>query len=177
MVLAGMVVAGLVAGCSSGGEAPKTEGPSGKSTNGERTVEFNPCTELSDQALRAARIDPASKDVVTDAPTGPVSARVCQWNAVGGPYFVSVSSSVYTQDEARKNDKLTGFRDVQVGPRAGLIYQDKADEDKLRCYVSLPAAQGMFEVTVGWRYGEPMTRDRCELAIQHAKELEPHLPK
>ncbi|MBF6548750.1 DUF3558 domain-containing protein [Nocardia brasiliensis] len=175
-VLVGAAVTALVTGCSPSKDGtPTTSGP--KTVNGEKTVEWNPCTQLSDEALKAARMDPATKDVTTDAPTGPVSARVCQWDAVDGPYFVSVSSTIYSQDEARKNANLTGFRDVPIGARSGLIYQDKSDERKLRCYVSLPAAQGMLEVTVGWRYGEPMTRDRCELAVEHAKELEPYLPK
>lgn len=175
-MLVGAAVTALVTGCSSTKDGtPTTSGP--KTVNGEKTVEWNPCTQLSDEAVRAARMDPATKDVTTDAPTGPVDARICQWTAVDGPYFVSVSSTIYSLDDARKNDKLTGFRNVQIGPRASLIYQDKSDTKQLSCYVSLPAAQGMLEVSVGWMYGEPVTRDRCDLAVQHAKELEPYLPK
>lgn len=178
-VLAGMAVAGLVAGCSPTKDGAPTTA-SGKPTSGETTVQYNPCTELSDEALRATKVDPASKDVTTDAPTGPVSARVCQWSSTEGPYFVSVSSTVYSQDDARKNEALTGFRDVKIGPRPGLIYQDKSDEDKLRCYASLPWSKGMFEVTVGWRYGSRASMPQsppCDLAVRHAQELEPYLPK
>ncbi|WP_194837921.1 DUF3558 domain-containing protein [Nocardia sp. XZ_19_369] len=178
-VLAGVAVVGLVVGCSPTEGTPTTE-VSGKPTNGERTVQYNPCTELSDDALRATKVDAASKDVTTDAPTGPVSARVCQWSSTEGPYFVSVSSTVYSQDEARKNDKLTGFRDVPIGPRPGLTYQDKSDVDKLRCYASLPWSKGMFEVAVGWRYSARASIPQsppCDLAVRHAQELEPFLPK
>ncbi|WP_280449542.1 DUF3558 domain-containing protein [Nocardia brasiliensis] len=175
-VLVGAAVTALVTGCSPTKDGtPTTSGP--KTVNGEKTVEWNPCTQLSDEALKAARMDPATKGVTSDAPTGPTSARICQWNAVGGPYLVSVSSTIYTQEDSRKNANLTGFRDVQIGPRTGLIYQDKTDSRQLLCYVGLPGAQGMLEVSVAWRYGEPVTRDRCELAVQHAKELEPYLPK
>ncbi|MFG1792961.1 DUF3558 domain-containing protein [Nocardia sp. NPDC049149] len=177
-VLAGVAVAGLVTGCSPSKDGdPKPT--SGSPTNGEQKI-FNPCTELSDEALRGTRVDPASKTVVTDAPTGGVTARICKWTSTEGPYFVTVSSMTYTQADARKNDKLTGLRDVQVGSRSALIYQDKDDTDKLRCYVSLPAAQGMFEVTVGWRYSERASLPQsppCDLAVRHAKELEPFLPK
>ncbi|MFF3227906.1 DUF3558 domain-containing protein [Nocardia suismassiliense] len=177
-VLAGVAVVGLVVGCSPTEEGtPTTNGANGSPTNGERTVTFNPCKDLSDEALRATRVDPASKSVVTDPASGPTAWRICKWDAANGPYFVTVSSTYFTQADSRKNDKLTGFRDVQIGPRAGLTYQDKSDEEKLRCYVSLPTAEGMFEVTVGWRYGEPVTRDRCELAAEHATQLEPYLPK
>lgn len=175
-VLVGAAVTALVTGCSPTKDGtPTTSGP--KTVNGEKTVEWNPCTQLSDEALKAARMDPATKDVITDAPSGPVDARMCQWYPVEGPYLVSVSSTIYSLDDARKNDKLTGFRDVQIGPRASLISEDKSDTKKLSCYVGLPTAQGTIEVAVGWRYGEPVTKDRCELAVQHAKELEPYLPK
>ncbi|PXX61461.1 uncharacterized protein DUF3558 [Nocardia tenerifensis] len=179
-VLAGVVVVGVVAGCSPTKDGTPTTEVSGKPTSGEKTVQYNPCKELSDEALRATKVDPASKDVTTDAPTGPVSARVCQWTSTEGPYYVSVSSTIYSQDDARKNDKLTGFRDVRIGSRAGLVYQDKSDEDKLRCYANLPWSKGMFEVTVGWQYSERASMPQsppCDLAVRHAQELEPYLPK
>ncbi|WP_378742699.1 DUF3558 domain-containing protein [Nocardia brasiliensis] len=175
-----MVVAGLVAGCSSGGEGPKTEGPSGKTTDGESTVQYNPCSELSDEALRATRVDPASKSTDTDAPSGPVTWRMCTWKSTDGPYFVTVGSSTHTMDEARKNETVTGFRDTKVGARSGLIYEDKNDEDKLRCYVSMPSSLGMFVVIVGWRYSERASLPQappCDLAVRHATQLESYLPK
>ncbi|WP_280403400.1 DUF3558 domain-containing protein [Nocardia brasiliensis] len=175
-VLVGAAVTALVTGCSPSKDGtPTTSGP--KTVNGEKTVEWNPCKDLSDQALRAARVDPGTKSVVTDPASGPSAWRICKWDAADGPYYVTVSSTYFTQNDSRKNEKLTGFRDVQVGSRAGLIYQDKTDQQGLRCYVSLPAPEGMIEVTIGWGYGEPVTRDRCELAVEHAKQLEPYLPK
>ncbi|MBF6536790.1 hypothetical protein IU418_06165 [Nocardia farcinica] len=75
------------------------------------------------------------------------------------------------------DEKLTGFQDVALGSRSGLIYRDKSDKLELSCYVSLPAQQGMFEIAVGWRASQPVTADRCELAVEHAKDLEPHLPR
>lgn len=180
MVLAGMVVAGLVAGCSSGGDGTPEPDSSGKPTSGEPTVQYNPCSELSDDALRAMQVDPASKSTVTDAPSGPVTWRMCTWSSTEGPYLVTVGSSTYTMDEARKNDTVTGFRDVQVGPRSGLMYQDKNDEDKLRCYVSLPSSKGMFVVIVGWRYSQRASLPQappCDLAARHASQLEAYLPK
>ncbi|MFD6161857.1 DUF3558 domain-containing protein [Nocardia sp. NPDC060256] len=179
MVAAGIAFAGLIAGCSSTVDGiPQRQRVS--SGSDEKTVQFNPCTELSDQAMRATKVNPASKSVTTDAPSGPVSARICQWTSTEGPYFVSVSSLIYTQDDARKNDRLTGLRDVRVGQRSGLVYADKSDQDKLRCYTNLPWAEGTFEVTVGWRYSSRASLPQsppCDLAVRHARELEPYLPK
>ncbi|MFI9403097.1 DUF3558 domain-containing protein [Nocardia sp. NPDC052316] len=179
-VLAGVAVVGLIAGCSPTKDGTPTTEVSGKPTNGEPTVQYNPCTELSDDALRATKVDPGSKSVVTDAPAGPVTWRMCTWSSTEGPYSVTVGSSTHTLDDARKNDTVTGFRDTQVGPRSGLIYQDKNDEDKLGCYVSLPAADGMFVVSVGWRYSQRASLPQappCDLAVRHASQLEPYLPK
>ncbi|QIS01982.1 DUF3558 domain-containing protein [Nocardia brasiliensis] len=175
-VLAGAAVTALVTGCSPTKDGtPTTSGP--KTVNGEKTVEWNPCTQLSDEALRAARMDPATKDVTTDAPVEPVDARICQWNAVDGPYLVSVSSTIYSLDDLRTNAKLAEFREVRVGTRTGLISREKSDTQKLRCHVSLPIAHGIVEVGAIWRYGEPATKEPCDLAIRHANDLEPYLPK
>ncbi|WP_107660073.1 DUF3558 domain-containing protein [Nocardia suismassiliense] len=179
-VLAGVAVVGFVVGCSPTEEGTPTTEVSGKPTSGEPTVQYNPCTDLSDDALRTVKVDVASKKTVTDAPSGPVTWRMCQWASTDGPYAVTVGASTHTLDEARKNDTVTGFRDVKVGPRAGLIYQDKADENKLRCYVSMPSSTGMFVVIVGWFYGQRASLPQappCDLAAQHAAQLEPYLPK
>nr|WP_245839049.1 DUF3558 domain-containing protein [Nocardia donostiensis] len=178
-VLGGVAVIGVAAGCSVyvDGE-PAAEGQSATTT--EETVEYNPCTDLSDEALQATGLDPATKGTVTDAPTGPVTWRMCQWTSTEGPYLVTVGASVYTQDDVRQNSVVTGFRDAQIGPRSGLTFYDKNDEDQLRCYVSLPSEQGVINVIVNWYYSQKESIPQsppCDLAIQHAAELEPYLPK
>ncbi|WP_338772496.1 DUF3558 domain-containing protein [Nocardia vulneris] len=177
-VLVGAAVTALVTGCSPTKDGTPTTS-SGKPANGEQKV-FNPCTELSDEALRATKADPASKHVVTDAPSGGVVARICKWTSTEGPYFVTVSSTSYTLDDVRKNTEAVVLGDVKVGPRSGLISGSKGDADKLECYVSLPAAQGTVDVSVGWRYSERSSMPEappCRLAVRHATDLEPYLPK
>lgn len=148
--------------------------------SGERTVVYNPCTDLSDAALRAAELDPASKDVITDAPEGPAAWRVCQWRSTQGPYGVVVASSIRPQDDVRSNTTVTDFAPMTIGARAGLTYRDKADEDQLGCYVSMPYAEGMLNVKAAWNYSERHSvteRPPCSIAVQHARALEPFFPK
>ncbi|MCP2318315.1 Protein of unknown function (DUF3558) [Nocardia amikacinitolerans] len=173
---AGAAVIGLVAGCGStvGGTAAT---PTTTVRNLDEIEVFNPCTSLSEDALRATGADPASKDVVTDPPTGPAAWRICSWDSTTLPYFITVASSSHTIDEVRSNPDETGFREVPVGPRPGLIHQDKSDTRGLICRVAIPAEQGMFVISADWRASKPVTHDRCELAVQHAEDLEPHLPK
>ncbi|MET8776777.1 DUF3558 domain-containing protein [Nocardia sp. NPDC004654] len=179
-LFAGVALAGSVVGCSSvvDGNA-RTEGAASP-TNGEKTVMFNPCTDLSADALKAAKVDPASKDTVTDPPSGAAAWRACQWVSTQGPYLMTVAASTRTQDEVLQNSTVTGFQPVTIGARAGLTYRDKNDPDQLECYVSFPSADGMFNVIVGWRYSERASITQappCDLAVQHAKQVEPFLPK
>ncbi|WP_280235721.1 DUF3558 domain-containing protein [Nocardia cyriacigeorgica] len=179
-MVVGVAALGVLAGCSTSVDGePAAQGESGESA-GEETVQWNPCTELPDEALQATKVDPASKATVTDAPTGATTFRICRWDSTEGPYLVYVGSTTYTQAEARSNPNLTGLRDVQIGDRAGLIYSEKSDEDRATCWVNIPWAQGTFEVSVGWFYGEEDSMPEtppCSVAVRHATELEPYLPK
>lgn len=148
---------------------------------GERTVVYNPCTDLSDAALSAAGADPASRDVVTDPPEGPAAWRICQWRAMQAPYFISVAASTHPQDDVRSNSTVTGFEPVMIGARSGLTCRDKTAEP--RCYVSMPFAEGMLNVIVGWAathamdHGSKLEWPPCSFAVRHARALEPFLPK
>ncbi|MGW0251829.1 DUF3558 domain-containing protein [Nocardia goodfellowii] len=174
-VLAGAAVVGLAVGCGSGKSVEGTAQPTTRDI--DKIEVWNPCTQLTDEALRSARVDPTTKSVITDAAQGPTSWRACQWQATELPYFVSVLSTSHTQDESRANPKLTNFRDVTIGPRKALIYQEKSEPSADGCYVSLPAEQGMVEVRTGKRQTKPIAADPCDLAVGHAKNLEPYLPK
>lgn len=179
-MLGGIAAVGLVAGCSTSVDGePAAQGQS-ESTTREATVQWNPCTELPDQALTATKVDPGSKATVTDAPHGAAAFRICRWDATEGPYAVAVGSSTYSLDDVRRNPDLTGFRDVPVGTRTGLINHQKSDEDNLHCWVNLPWDKGMVYVSVGWFYSKRESMPQsppCDLAVQHATALEPYLPR
>lgn len=141
----------------------------------DKIMVFNPCTQLSDDVLRATGVDPASKSVVTDAPTGPTSWRVCHWKPANRLYSMGVLSTSHTLDEARRNDDLTGFRDITIGTRPGLSFREKYDPENI-CHVAFSARQGMFEIRAAWMDGDSSDGDLCEIAMHHAADLEPHLP-
>ncbi|WP_280212427.1 DUF3558 domain-containing protein [Nocardia cyriacigeorgica] len=178
-MLGAIAAVGLVAGCSTSVDGePAAQGQS--ETTREETVQWNPCTELPDEALKATKLDPASKGTVTDAPSGAAAFRICRWDSTEGPYVVNVGSSTYSLDDVRNNPDLTGFREVPVGERTGLINHEKSDEDKLHCWVNLPWEKGMVYVSVGWFYGleDSMPESPpCSVALRHATELEPYLPR
>ncbi|WP_040791116.1 DUF3558 domain-containing protein [Nocardia paucivorans] len=179
LLSSGLLMAVVAAGCSS--EVAGT--PEGTEQTTEESVAFNPCSELPDEALRAADLDPASKSTSIDPPSGPSTWRICRWDPIDGqPYMVGIASTTHTQDEVLNNPTVTGFKDVQIGDRAGKTYHQagRGTDDLLRCYVSLPAEHGMHNVILSWRYSQRESAPEtppCTLAVERARALEPFLPK
>ncbi len=142
---------------------------------------FNVCSQLGDEALISAGLDPTTKRVLTDPPTGPSTWRSCNWKSIDNRYGVGgqrvdVFSTSHTLAEARAKESVIDVRDTTVGVRPGLTFQEKNDPES--CYVAFEASQGMFEVSAGTLGDQaPSTEKLCELAKQYAADLEPHLPK
>ncbi|WP_328391463.1 DUF3558 domain-containing protein [Nocardia sp. NBC_00416] len=171
---------GLLAGCGVAldGE-PAAEGQT--SPSGEQHVEWNPCSELSEEALRTTGADPASKHTSFDAPGDKATWRMCSWNSVDNPYYIGVGATTYTQDEMRENTSVTGFSPVQINDRSGLQFYPSGEEEPIRrCYVSLPMRDGSLTVYADWRYSERSSLPEsppCGLAVKHAQTLETYLPE
>lgn len=175
-----MAAVGLVTGC---GDTVSGEPAAGGSstTATEQNVEWNPCSELPDEALRATGADPASKDTDVDAPGDKAAFRICSWDANDGPYYVSVGSSTFSQDRWSENTAVTGISPVDINGRSGLTFYPSTGESPMRlCYVSLPTEHGLAFVSVSWRYSQRDSLPEsppCGVAVQHATTLEPYLPK
>ena len=167
--------AALVTGCTSDTGGTGT----GATTSAESEVSeiFNPCAGLSDQVLTDVGLDPATKTVVTDPPSGPSSWRVCGWQTPDELVRVDVFSTSHTLDEARSNADLVQKVETTVGQRQALQAYDKAETDGRSCYTSMEAEQGMFEVVAAWFEEDGWTRDICEVSNEFATALDPHLPK
>ncbi|WP_280503530.1 DUF3558 domain-containing protein [Nocardia farcinica] len=173
-VAAGVAVLGLVTGCSElglGGSEPGTPAVAGP---GKDDL-LDPCTGVADEWLIETGLAPATeRDVVN--PTDVSSWRICAWQPFdGSPYRIDVLSSSLTIDDVRSNETQDFVREIAVGSRQGLIHKPK-NANLRTCYVTLPAEQGMFEVSVGWRDAD-VPDDFCEVAVKHAIDLEPHLPR
>ncbi|WP_169811434.1 DUF3558 domain-containing protein [Nocardia harenae] len=169
----------VLAGCEG---SPSSAGPTTTVRNLDEIEIFNPCRgALSDEVLRGAGLDPATRRITTDPPTGISSWRVCSWQPLDDRYgsgrrSIAVFSTSHTLDEGREKDSLTVLRDTTVNGRPGFVARENSDPDS--CYVSFEAEQGMFEVQTAWLSTEgARVGDACEMAQQYAAALEPHLPK
>ncbi|WP_280437161.1 DUF3558 domain-containing protein [Nocardia carnea] len=150
-------------------------------TAGEQNVDWNPCSELPEEALRATGADPGTKDTDVDAPGDKAAFRICSWDANDGPYYISVGSSTFAQDRWSENTAITGISPVEINGRSGLTFYPSTGESPIRlCYASLPTEHGLAFVSVNWRYSRRDSLPEsppCGLAVQHATTLEPYLPE
>ncbi|MFC4373094.1 DUF3558 domain-containing protein [Nocardia halotolerans] len=178
-VVGGVVVLPMLVGCDG-----STEGSATPTTrNIDEIIVYNVCRDpgISDEALRAAGLDPATKRVFTDPPTGVSSFRSCNWKPIDdryGPvnYRVDVFSTSHTLEEQRKKESATVLGETTVNGRPALITKERSDPDS--CYIDFEAEQGMFQVSAVWlsEY-ESRAGDICEISARHAETLEPSLPK
>ncbi|WP_327148130.1 DUF3558 domain-containing protein [Nocardia sp. NBC_01329] len=167
----------LVAGCGVTVEGQ----PEANGHSTEASVEWNPCSQLPNEALQAAGVDPSQKNNAINAPGDRALFRVCSWDSVGGPYHVGIGATALTQDEWYDNTEVTDVKPQQINGRTGLrFYPDNGDQPIRACYVSLPMEGGSLFINVDWQYSQRSSMPEsppCALAVQHAQKLEPYLPQ
>ncbi|MFR9751663.1 DUF3558 domain-containing protein [Nocardia sp. 004] len=177
---AGLAVTGLTAcnDTTTGTAQPTTR-------NIDEIIVYNVCRDpgISDRVLIDAGLDPTTKHVLTDPPTGVSSFRVCVWEPMDnryGPtnYRVGVWSTSHTLEEERNKESVTILRDGTVNGRRALYFLESSDSAGDACWLSFEAEQGMFIVDTRQLsdYG-PDINDPCEIVTGYAAALEPHLPQ
>ncbi|MBF6357172.1 DUF3558 domain-containing protein [Nocardia higoensis] len=171
-VIAGVAVLGLVTGCSDVGLGSEPGTPTAAEPEMDNLLD--PCTDIPDEWLIETGLDPSTERNVVN-PDKISSWRICGWKPTAANYRMDLLSTSKTIEDARANPNLTILREITIGDRAGIVSKDDF-EGARSCYISLPAEQGMFEIAVDW-FGDRPAEAQCDLAIKHATDLEPHLPK
>ncbi|MGV9742209.1 DUF3558 domain-containing protein [Nocardia farcinica] len=172
-VIAVATLLGLVTGCGTvdlGGTRPGTPTPAEPAMDNL----LDPCTDIPDEWLIELGLDPSTERNIVN-PDKVSSWRICGWEPSVFSYRMDLLSTSHTIEDTRKNPNVEIIREITIGGRQGLVNTNKIEGGDV-CYVSLPAEQGMFEIAVGWFDSRPI-RESCDLAIEHAITLEPHLPK
>ncbi|AXK85704.1 DUF3558 domain-containing protein [Nocardia farcinica] len=173
-VIAGVAVLGLVTACSGGGLGGSEPGTP---TAAEPAMDnlLDPCTDIADEWLIETGLDPSTERNIVN-PADVSAWRICGWKPLDGrPYRIDVLSTSHTVDEVRADETHEILREITIGQRHGLLHKHKSDDRRI-CYVALPAQQGMFQISVGWQ-NPTVPNDYCEIAVDHATDLEPYLPK
>ncbi|NLE78403.1 MAG: DUF3558 domain-containing protein [Rhodococcus sp.] len=136
---------------------------------------WDPCT-LSDEALRAATLDPVPSGTGAEGPGQP-GWKGCEWK--GEDFAVIVNSSATaTVDQFRNGYGNTDFRDVMVAGREGFTYRDDRDEPGTFCWLVVPfESGGVMNMQVD---RSPFTKDEtstCEWAMQVGDALVAEMPR
>ena len=149
----------LVTGCS--------EGVPGTAVEAKL---FDPCTDLSNEALWQANLLPDSKSDLVQFD----GWHICSWDDSTDWYR---NTAIYSTElrlvDFRANKTKTEFRDIEVNGRQALEYKE-VNTRELACTVGFETARGSVHVEVGWLSNAPA--NRCQLAAEHASRLLPYLP-
>ncbi|WP_223263393.1 DUF3558 domain-containing protein [Rhodococcus sp. MTM3W5.2] len=173
--LRGLVGVGLVcgalalAGCGSETVAGEAEAVA----TGAGEPVFSPCDDISDDALRAVEMDPAteSRDIIGVKQPG---WNVCSW--AGPAYDLTLFATTRTIDEVRSNKKNTKFENVDIGGRPGVSYREVSDTEGRRCDVALESRGGTALIRISYLGVDPVVEEPCAVAMRVANDLAPQIP-
>ncbi len=135
---------------------------------------FKPCT-IPDDTLRAAGLDPATKDadVFGVKRTG---WEVCAWKGATW-YYVGVSATVHTLDEVKTNTRNTGFQPVSLPGRPDAVsyWESQLGPDEM-CAVSYATSRGTITIDVDRSGGLPGDDQPCAVVLRAAVSLNDAIP-
>ncbi|WP_227996257.1 DUF3558 domain-containing protein [Nocardia australiensis] len=167
LTLLGIVLASSAVGCGT-----TTNGsPSASSTTAAPAL-FDPCTEVPDDALRAAGVDPATKEAGI-AGVHQVGLEVCKWR--GPAYAISLYSTGKPVSEFETKPGNIGFQDVTIAGRQGREF--RAEGWETQCNAVFPAAQGALQVQILGRMSVDNPEDPCSVLARVGEKIVPILPK
>lgn len=169
LVLVGAVVApGLVA-C--GGT---TDGNPTASGTPEPVRLFDPCTEISDDSLRAVGVDPTTEESGV-AGIHQSGWEICSWD--GKTYSLTVYSTGRKVTEFESKPGNVDFHDVTIAGRTGRQFRVRGASYDLNCDMIFPAEQGVIQIAV---MSNPILKNPpppCAELLEAGEVLVPTLPK
>ncbi|WP_181063128.1 DUF3558 domain-containing protein [Nocardia nova] len=172
-MLAATAVLALGTGCSSSNSGTAT--PATSDAKAATAALWDPCTQVTDAALRQAGVDPATRTVNI----GGVAVdgwKLCSWHDSPDFYYtLGVWSSVFTVDDLKKKPDNIDFQEVTVGGRKGYQYRTASDKNGTNCYAAFPASQGTFEVSI-YNMSSRATESPCPHAVSAAAAIVPLFP-
>ncbi len=167
-VVVGVMVcaAGLASGCGTVAGEAKPYDPTASQPV------FNPCDDLSDDAVRAVGMDPATeaRDILGVQQPG---WNICEWD--GPAYALGVAATNFTLDDVRRNPEFKGFEQVELPGRDAIQFRSATGVNDDRCYVATPSGSGTVLISATLPVGRP--GDPCALALDGTRALLTYLPE
>ncbi|WP_280346721.1 DUF3558 domain-containing protein [Nocardia neocaledoniensis] len=167
VLVAGLAVAGL-AGCESGQSSSKG------ATTTARPALWNPCTEISDDVLRSAGVDPGTEEKgVAGVPQS--GWEICGWE--GQTYSLTIYTTNKSVADFEQKPGNVDFRDVTIAGRSGREFRVTGASKELDCDVVFPAAQGIVQLQVLNRASLDNLTDPCTTLARVGENLVPIFPR
>lgn len=168
VLVAGLAVAGL-AGCEAGETSPKV------TTTAAKAALWNPCKEISDDALRAAGVDPGTEE--SGLAGVPQSGwEICGWR--GPEYSLTVYTTDKTVAQFEQKPGNINFVDVTIANRSGRQFRIEGDTRNAFCDVVFPASQGVVQLGVNnSAIADGPLDDPCTYLQRAGAVLVPAFPK
>ncbi|AZI63175.1 DUF3558 domain-containing protein [Rhodococcus sp. NJ-530] len=156
----------LVGGCSSTVE--------GHAVRADEAVGlFDPCSGISDSALRYVGVDPATEERGILGVQIP-RFEICSWDGTG--ISLSVWSTDHTLDEVEANTNNADVRAANVHGGPAIKFGQRDDATGQICSVAWTTNQGVLIVRIAPDFGETPI-DPCGLASTITDKLFPELPR
>ncbi|WP_253782426.1 DUF3558 domain-containing protein [Nocardia amikacinitolerans] len=167
-MLLGVVLASGAVGC-----VDNTSG-SPTTTSTAAAALFNPCTGISDDAIRAAGADPATEESGIAGVHQP-GWEICRWKSP--TFFLTVFSTGRTVAEFEHKPGNVEFQDVMVAGRPGRQFKvEGASKDDL-CDVLFPAAQGVVQLRIENKASMEGLEDPCTVLYRVGESMVPTFPR
>ncbi|MGY4102464.1 DUF3558 domain-containing protein [Nocardia sp. R16R-3T] len=170
MLLATAVLPGLVACGNSKNGSPSA---SGETTAAPVTL-FDPCTQIPDEVLNAAGVNPSTKESGV-AGVHQSGWEICNWK--GPKYSLGVFSSARTVREIEQKQGNVEFQGVTIAGRQGRQFRVEGASYDLMCDVVFAAYQGIIELTLINNPVLDHPAPPCGLLQQAGSAIVPSLPK
>lgn len=170
MLLAGAVVPGVVA-C--GGSTEGTPTAEGSATSAAPVALFDPCTGISDEALKASGVELASEEKGI-AGIDQDGWEICKWRSKR--YSITVFSTARTVEEFEQKPGNVEFQQVTVAGRAGRQFKVEGASKDLLCDVLFPAQQGVIQLRVSSSAIVDEPDDPCQVLYRVGESIVPQLP-
>ncbi|MFJ1457082.1 DUF3558 domain-containing protein [Nocardia sp. N2S4-5] len=160
----------VLAACDGGGGG----GSTGSETTTAEVALWDPCTQVPDDVLQRAGVDPKTKESGI-AGVHQSGWEICAWK--GKKYHLNVFSGNRTVQEIETKEGNVEFQDVVIAGRSGRKYRVEGASKNDTCNVAFPAAQGVFEIMIGNSAIVDNPGDPCESLRNVGEQVVPLLPK
>ncbi|WP_025346614.1 DUF3558 domain-containing protein [Nocardia nova] len=132
---------------------------------------WDPCTQIPDDVLQQAGVDPATKESGI-AGVHQSGWEICNWR--GRTYHLNVLSTGRAPEEIENKDGNVDFRDVTIAGRQGRQFRTGEDGT---CDVVFPATQGSLQLTLVNFLSADNLEDPCQVLERVGAPVVPVLPK